>query len=73
MIGSQPVRFAAPQAEIVALATRVSKSSTLVVVQEKNMSTFGQIFRVTTFGESHCKGVGAIIDGCPSRLWVPHS
>ena len=27
------------------------------------MSTFGTIFRVTTFGESHCKGVGAIIDG----------
>lgn len=29
------------------------------------MSTFGSIFRVTTFGESHCKGVGAIIDGVP--------
>ena len=32
------------------------------------MSTFGQIFRVTTFGESHCKGVGAIVDGVPSRM-----
>lgn len=31
-------------------------------------STFGRIFRVTTFGESHCKAVGAIVDGCPSRL-----
>lgn len=29
------------------------------------MSTFGTIFRVTTFGESHCKGVGAIVDGVP--------
>jgi len=37
------------------------------------MSTFGQIFRVTTFGESHCKGVGAIIDGCPSRLALTES
>jgi len=32
------------------------------------MSTFGTIFRVTTFGESHCKGVGAIIDGVPPRM-----
>ncbi|KAL1920452.1 uncharacterized protein VTP21DRAFT_829 [Calcarisporiella thermophila] len=32
------------------------------------MSTFGTLFRVTTFGESHCKGVGCIIDGCPPGL-----
>ncbi len=31
-------------------------------------STFGQLFRVTTFGESHGGGVGAIVDGCPPRL-----
>lgn len=31
-------------------------------------STFGTIFRVTTFGESHCKGVGAIVDGVPARM-----
>lgn len=31
-------------------------------------STFGTIFRVTTFGESHCKGVGAIVDGCPPNI-----
>ena len=31
-------------------------------------STFGSTFRVTTFGESHGKGVGAIVDGCPARL-----
>lgn len=31
-------------------------------------STFGTIFRVSTFGESHCKGVGAIVDGCPARI-----
>jgi chorismate synthase len=31
-------------------------------------STFGTLLRVTTFGESHCKGVGAIIDGVPPRL-----
>ncbi len=31
-------------------------------------STLGSLFRVTTFGESHCKAVGGIVDGCPPRL-----
>ncbi len=31
-------------------------------------STFGRLMRVTTFGESHCKGVGAILDGCPPQM-----
>ncbi len=31
-------------------------------------STFGAIFKVTTFGESHCRGVGAIVDGCPPGM-----
>ncbi len=31
-------------------------------------NTFGHLFRVTTFGESHGGGVGAVIDGCPPRL-----
>lgn len=32
------------------------------------MSSFGKVFRVTTYGESHCKGVGAIVDGVPPGL-----
>ncbi|KAI7879727.1 chorismate synthase [Lichtheimia hyalospora FSU 10163] len=32
------------------------------------MSSFGKLFRVTTYGESHCKGVGAIVDGVPPGL-----
>ena len=32
------------------------------------MSTFGQYFRVTTYGESHGKSVGCIVDGCPPGL-----
>ncbi|OAA55774.1 Chorismate synthase [Niveomyces insectorum RCEF 264] len=32
------------------------------------MSTFGQYFRVTTYGESHCRSVGAIVDGCPPGM-----
>ncbi len=31
-------------------------------------STFGSLYRVSTFGESHCKGVGAIVDGCPPGM-----
>lgn len=31
-------------------------------------STFGQLFRATTFGESHGGGVGVVVDGCPPRL-----
>ncbi len=31
-------------------------------------STAGTLFRVTTFGESHGKAVGAVVDGCPAGL-----
>lgn len=31
-------------------------------------NTFGALFRVTTFGESHGPGLGAVIDGCPPGL-----
>jgi chorismate synthase len=31
-------------------------------------NTFGEIFRITTFGESHGTGIGVIIDGCPSGI-----
>jgi chorismate synthase len=31
-------------------------------------STFGQLFRVTSFGESHGPAIGAIVDGCPAGL-----
>jgi len=32
------------------------------------MSTFGTLFRVTTYGESHCASVGCIVDGVPPGL-----
>ena len=31
-------------------------------------NTFGQLFRVTTFGESHGGAIGVVIDGCPPRI-----
>jgi len=32
------------------------------------MNTFGRYFRVTTWGESHGPGIGAVVDGCPPGL-----
>ena len=31
-------------------------------------STYGKIFQITTWGESHGKGIGVVIDGCPAGL-----
>lgn len=31
-------------------------------------NSFGEVFRITTFGESHGKGIGAVIDGCPPGI-----
>ena len=31
-------------------------------------NTFGQLFRVTTYGESHGTAIGAVVDGCPPGL-----
>lgn len=31
-------------------------------------SSIGKLFRVTTFGESHGKGIGCVVDGCPPNL-----
>lgn len=31
-------------------------------------STFGTIFKITTWGESHGKGIGVVIDGCPAGI-----
>lgn len=33
-------------------------------------NSFGNIFRITTFGESHGKAIGVIIDGCPAGLEI---
>ena len=31
-------------------------------------NTFGELFRITTFGESHGSGIGVVIDGCPPSI-----
>ena len=31
-------------------------------------STYGRLFTITTWGESHGKGIGVVVDGCPAGL-----
>ncbi len=31
-------------------------------------STYGTLFQITTWGESHGSGIGVVIDGCPAGL-----
>ena len=33
-------------------------------------SSFGKMFKISTFGESHGGGVGVILEGCPPRLKI---
>ena len=33
-------------------------------------STFGELFRIATWGESHGLGIGVVVDGCPPRLAI---
>ena len=33
-------------------------------------NTFGKIFKLTTFGESHGIALGAVIDGCPPNIEI---
>ena len=37
------------------------------------MNTFGQLFRVTTWGESHGGAVGAVIEGCQANIKLDKS
>ncbi|MCP9767351.1 chorismate synthase [Lacihabitans sp. LS3-19] len=35
-------------------------------------STYGKVFKISTFGESHGRGIGVVIDGCPSGVDFDH-
>lgn len=48
--------------------TKPARPASLAAMAAGN--TFGTMFRVTTFGESHGGGLGVVIDGCPSRLTI---
>ncbi|XP_076897282.1 chorismate synthase 1, chloroplastic-like [Bidens hawaiensis] len=68
----EPSRFGSTRhsdlrSAVVRISTgRQSRSRTLVI--KAAGSTYGNYFRVTTFGESHGGGVGCVIDGCPPRI-----
>ena len=73
-MASQQVRFHSSSATT---ATRGAKQQqqhrrrsqrSNVRTQASAPNTFGNLFRVTTFGESHGGGVGCVIDGCPPRV-----
>lgn len=36
-------------------------------------NTYGKLFSITTFGESHGPGIGVVIDGCPAGLMIDES
>lgn len=36
-------------------------------------STYGTMFKITTWGESHGKGIGVVVDGCPAGLTIDES
>src|SRR5712671_3468719 len=36
-------------------------------------NSFGHLFRITTWGESHGGGIGVVVDGCPPRLALQES
>jgi chorismate synthase len=38
-----------------------------------SFNTFGHLFRVTTFGESHGPAIGCVVDGCPPRIPLSES
>ena len=46
------------------------KIKSLILNLNSQLNTFGRIFRLTTFGESHGAGLGGVIDGMPPRIPV---
>lgn len=51
-------------------APRIRLFSYHHLTQDTTMNTFGELFRLTTFGESHGAGVGGVIDGMPAGVAV---
>src|ERR1700685_3706124 len=46
--------------------SRAEESERRYILMSYN--TFGHLFRVTTFGESHGPAIGCVIDGCPANI-----
>lgn len=48
----------------------IMKAAVVVDIVIKCMNTFGQIFRLTTFGESHGEAIGGVVDGMPAGVEI---
>lgn len=55
---------------MVETAKAVANRVAAVAVNKHQMNTFGNIFRLTTFGESHGAAIGGVIDGCPAGIEI---
>ncbi|XP_058101793.1 chorismate synthase, chloroplastic-like [Magnolia sinica] len=58
-------RLSAPSVQI---SIRRTPAARKLEVQASTGNSFGTLFRITTYGESHGGGVGCVIDGCPPRV-----
>ena len=52
---------------------RLSKRSSIIRKRPMASNSFGTIFKITTWGESHGKAIGVVIDGCPAGLEIEES
>mmetsp|Transcript_14942 Transcript_14942/g.26998 ORF Transcript_14942/g.26998 Transcript_14942/m.26998 type:complete len:439 (-) Transcript_14942:119-1435(-) len=52
----------------VALCCEIVKTATAFSLRMGTGNSFGRVFRISTWGESHGGGVGVTLDGCPPRL-----
>lgn len=52
--------------ELLLVSAPISSSALTLFMGTGN--TFGRVFRISTWGESHGGGVGVVLDGCPPRL-----
>ena len=55
---------------MIAVVKTAAQNTRADAVVAADMNTFGKIFRLTSFGESHGRGIGGIIDGCPPGLVI---
>lgn len=53
------------------LTTTIPTTHAFSITMMASGNSFGRIFRISTWGESHGGGVGVTLDGCPPRLHIP--
>src|ERR1700691_4308940 len=64
--GYQPRRALHRAIDAIQCPFRAPRTS--IKASTMSFNTFGHLFRVTTFGESHGPAIGCVVDGCPPRI-----